>query len=593
MDPHSQQICWDFLERLINGQFIDCESFLASLEAESRHLLNEELQRLQADFKSDASKPNSSRTPAPNEALPESLPTLPFRFSANDTEGDSAETLALTGEAAAQSLKPGGMNIEPGSQWGAYLLEAAIGKGGMGLVYLGTHMRLQRPVALKFMRDAAHASKEDLARFEREAQAAALLSHRNIVTIYEYGQYDQVPFIAMEYVAGESLAGLLRREGMLDENLAAMLLRQIASAVGYAHDNGIIHRDLKPANILMDRGGVPRVADFGLARAEIDDAGLTATGMAVGTPSYMSPEQAGAGGKEVGKPSDIYSLGAIFYECLTGVPPFRAENPHLTLMQVIEEPVVPPRARVPTISRNAESICLKCLAKLPEKRYKNAYELIADIDRLLDNRTVSARPQSLLERMQYLVSERIAIVATLIALLLTMPVFLAIVWQNDPTSSALNAHQAAVAILSQKINAEPGQASWRLMRGEHQFELGKFTEAYSDVTAAAEQGGGDATKQSLLLGKCQWQRGDQRSALASFDQVLATDPTHIEAQYWRAQSLLNSERPMEAVQQLDRVIEMHPDYKLAYQLRSRAWELAGDQRKALQDKRTAQQLGGQ
>ncbi len=423
--------------------------------------------QLQPFLESDQTVVASSR---PLPSLTDAHPTVEFHPAATPSPAESLDTQVFTSNSMAGPRADAGAG--PSDLVGNYRLEEAIGKGGMGIVYRATHLKLDRTVALKLIRDNAQASADNLVRFEREARSAARLSHKNIVTVFEYGQQNDVPYIAMEYVAGESLAEKLKRDGPLSDKQAANWLRQIAVAIGYAHDNGIIHRDLKPANILIDNFGTPKVADFGLARAERDDIMLTATGVAVGTPSYMSPEQASAKGDEVGKPTDIYSLGAILYECLTGLPPFRGENKHLILMQVIDEPVVPPRVHNAKIGRDAEAICLKCLAKLPEKRYKNAYEFIADIDRLLDDQSVQARSHSMSERVQYFVREHIAILATVAVLLLTLPIFFVVMLSDYSSSSSNVNHTVAINLLSEQLHQDGAHADLWSSRGEHHYELG-------------------------------------------------------------------------------------------------------------------------
>jgi serine/threonine-protein kinase len=278
-----------------------------------------------------------------------------------------------------------------------YHVEGLLGYGGMGIVYLARHLKLNRPVALKMLRAGAYAGQQDLARFIREAEAVAALRHPNIVQVYEVGDLDGLPFYTMEFVEGGSLARELAGVPQ-SPHRAATVVATLAGAVQFAHTAGIIHRDLKPANILLTLDGTPKITDFGLARRVESGPEFTHTGVRLGTPSYMAPEQALGQRNGIGPAVDVYALGAILYEMLTGRPPFRAETAAETERQVItDEPVRPSRLN-PKIPRDLETICLKCLRKEPAKRYSSAQELADDLGRFLDGRPTLARPTSALER---------------------------------------------------------------------------------------------------------------------------------------------------------------------------------------------------
>ena len=272
-----------------------------------------------------------------------------------------------------------------------------LGRGGMGVVYRARDVRLNRPVALKMILAGVHAEEEDRSRFRREAEAIARLQHPGVVQIHEVGEHDGHPFFALEYCSG---GGLDRKlvAGPMQPPEAAALVEKIAHAVQAAHDAQVIHRDLKPANVLLTADGVPKVTDFGLAK-RLDDAGNTQSGAILGTPSYMAPEQASGRTKEIGPLSDVYSLGAILYECLTGRPPFRAATALDTVMQVVSaDPVAPTllNAKVPI---DLETICLKCLHKEPAKRYASAAELADDLRRFSRGEIVKARPTGRTEKV--------------------------------------------------------------------------------------------------------------------------------------------------------------------------------------------------
>jgi WD40 repeat protein len=240
------------------------------------------------------------------------------------------------------------------------------------------------------------ANDADVRRFRAEAEAAARLDHPGIVPVFEVGQHDGHQYFSMAFVEGQSLARKIV-EGLPSPRDAARLVQQIAEAVAYAHIEGVIHRDLKPANILIDTAGQPRLTDFGLAKRVEGDRDLTATGQILGTPSYMPPEQA-TGQRDVGPLADVYSLGAILYCLLTGRPPFQADNPLDTLMQVVHRDPVPPRQLNAAIPKDLETICLKCLEKDPRKRYASASDLAADLGRFLGGQPIAARPVGSAER---------------------------------------------------------------------------------------------------------------------------------------------------------------------------------------------------
>jgi tetratricopeptide (TPR) repeat protein len=347
--------------------------------------------------------------------------------AANPTDPDIDSSKTIPPDADAQQLllaqadtgRPGDSDktsARPAPVIAGYEILGELGRGGMAVVYKARQEGLNRLVALKMILSGSHAGQLEVARFRLEAEAVARLQHPNIVQIYEIGEADGFPFLSLEFVDGGSLTERLNGTP-LSLQVAAGLVQTLALAVHYAHQHGIVHRDLKPANILLSgEWGVesgesppgsrlliphsslptPKITDFGLAKPAKGDSGLTRSGTILGTPSYMAPEQAES--RSVGPPADIYALGAILYETLTGRPPFRAETHLDTIMQVITDEPVPPSRLNPKLSVDLETICLKCLEKEPQKRYESAKLLAEDLGRFLADEPILARPTGPLRR---------------------------------------------------------------------------------------------------------------------------------------------------------------------------------------------------
>jgi tetratricopeptide (TPR) repeat protein/WD40 repeat protein len=298
-----------------------------------------------------------------------------------------------------------------------YEILGELGRGGMGVVYRARQQGLNRLVALKMILAGEHAGSQHLARFRAEAEAVARLQHPNVVQVHEVGEQDGRPFFSMEFVEGGSLAGKLAGTPQ-PARPAAELVEVLARAIQAAHQRGIVHRDLKPANILLAADGTPKISDFGLAKKLDEAAGQTASGAILGTPSYMAPEQASGGKRPVGPAADVYALGAILYELLTGRPPFKAETTFDTLRQVLTEEPVPPRRLNGKVPRDLETICLKCLLKEPRKRYPSAAELADDLGHFLAGEPITARPVRVWEKGWKWARRRPAAALLLVAVLL-------------------------------------------------------------------------------------------------------------------------------------------------------------------------------
>jgi serine/threonine protein kinase len=279
-----------------------------------------------------------------------------------------------------------------------------LGEGGMGVVYRARQSKLDRLVALKVIRAGPHAGPQEVRRFRREAKAIAHLHHPNIVQVYQVGEQDGQAYLALELVGGGSLAERLHGTPLSTRRSAELTLA-LARAVQHAHEQGILHRDLKPANVLLAEDGTPKITDFGLAKRLDVAASLTPTGAILGTASYMAPEQADGLGKEVGPATDVYGLGAILYECLTGRPPFKGHTVLDTLEQVRQHDPVPPTALRPGLSPALETICLKCLEKDPRHRYGSARAFAHDLRCFLQGEPILTRsrslPEPLIETISY------------------------------------------------------------------------------------------------------------------------------------------------------------------------------------------------
>jgi WD40 repeat protein len=340
-----------------------------------------------------------------------------------------------------------------------YQIREVLGRGGMGIVYRAEQLRLSRSVALKMILAGSHASPRDLARFRHEAEAAARLTHVNIVQVYDVGESAGLPYFALEYISGGSLARHLHGDPQPIPATTGMI-EQLARAVDFAHRHGIVHRDLKPANVLLKfeepnptgnghsaahkpgsdtpldyERATPKIADFGLSKrvGEKD----TMTGELLGTPSYMAPEQATSRGQRVGPASDVYALGTILYEMLTGRPPFKGPTPLDTVLQVLHQDPVRPSSLRPGLPRDLETICLKCLEKEPRKRYERAIDLAEDLRRFRQGKPIVARPVNLLERTAKWARRRPAYASLAAGIVLVTALgFAGVTWQWREAASA-------------------------------------------------------------------------------------------------------------------------------------------------------------
>ncbi len=328
-----------------------------------------------------------------------------------------------------EALDQNGRRETPPPDIPGYAIQQMLGRGGMGVVYKARHEQLDRTVALKMLLAGAYVDPEMLERFRTEATAAARLQHPNIVQVFDVAEHEGLPLICQEYVDGGNLAE--RIDGTPQPlNATAEIVETLARAIDLAHRRGIVHRDLKPPNVLLTGDGVPKIADFGLAKQFHDDAGQTATGDVLGTPSYMAPEQASGKPQSIGPATDVYALGAILYEMLSGRPPFRGETSLDTVSQVLTDEPVPPGRLRPKLPRDLETICLKCLEKEPGRRYTGAGDLADELRRYLDDRPILARPVGSFGRLVKWAGRRPAVAAlTASIVLVTILGFAGVAWQ--------------------------------------------------------------------------------------------------------------------------------------------------------------------
>jgi hypothetical protein len=421
-------ICDRFESAWIGGQRPVLEEFLDQSSEGDRPVLLRELLRLEVEYRTkrgerlaveeyrqrfpcdaDLITDFVGGAPSPDTVLPGAEESSRQRIP---TDPNRTGPFAAAGLSAACGTQPLAVPfpVIPGHQ-----ILGVLGKGGMGIVYKARHLEFNPLVAIKMIRLENERDEEALARFLPEARAVARLQHPNIVQIHEICMNSASPYFSLEFVEGGSLDRKIAASGAQRPRAAAELVRKLALAVQHAHDRRTIHRDLKPANVLLTADGTPKITDFGLAKQLDQESGRTQNGAILGTPSYMAPEQAGGRTRDIGPAADVYALGAILYELLTGRPPFRAATPLDTLLQVVSEEPRPPSRLHPGVARDLETICLTCLQKDPRNRYVSAAALADDLQRFLDFCPIYARPTPVLRRLAKWTMRRPAL-AALIAL---------------------------------------------------------------------------------------------------------------------------------------------------------------------------------
>jgi tetratricopeptide (TPR) repeat protein/predicted Ser/Thr protein kinase len=560
-----ERICTQFEENWATGRRPAIAERLAEVPAEARGVLLVELLRVELAYRCRAGE-----TPQPQEyqerfpqhsellkaifttALPGVSPALstlppasplPFaevkttEFVGNTPRVSETPQLGQTPGEAPLTRRPEGSSdpgpvalvVVPGYQ----VLEV-LGKGGMGVVYKAMQVSLGRLVALKMILHAEHASPEEQRRFRAEAEAVARLQHPNIVQVYEVGESQGLPFFSLEYCGGGSLAQKLNGTPW-EARPAAELMETLAQAMHAAHAAGIVHRDLKPANVLLTAQGTPKITDFGLAK-RLDSQGQTRTGAVMGTPSYMAPEQA-SGQKDVGPTADVYALGAVLYELLTGRPPFRAATALDTLRQVVSDEPVPVRRLQPKVPKDLETVCHKCLEKDPKRRYGSAEALAEDLRRFQAGEPVVARPVGVAGRAVKWARRRPA-VAALLALvgLLAAGGLGGILWaygkalrEQKRTEEALAAESQARQGTRDALDEMSSQVieDWLSQRGQLEPAQRAFLEkALAKYEAfAAESGNTEEARRSvaaahLRVGDIRKKLGEHAAAEAAYRRAL-------------------------------------------------------------------------
>jgi hypothetical protein len=379
------RICKDFEEAWRREPCPNIDPFLREVPAAERHPFLQELILLDLEYR----RRNQCRCPVEDylQQFPELDPA--WLRDAWDCEGeDGTKRTMFLGSSEPERSQAGDTAVR---EWlgGKYEILEEIGRGGMGVVYRAHQSGVRRVVAIKMILGGEHTTAAALERFRIEAEAAARLRHDGIVQIFDLGTESGRPYLVMEYVPGGSLKSQLDGTPWPGPQ-AAELVERLARIIHAAHEKQIIHRDLKPANILLSPDGQIRITDFGLAKLMDESASLTLTGEVLGTPSYMAPEQARGERKEILPATDVYALGVILYELLTGRPPFKGATATETIMQVITEPPIPPRLLNPRVAQDLETICLQCLQKEPGRRYASALALAEDLARYRDHRPILA-----------------------------------------------------------------------------------------------------------------------------------------------------------------------------------------------------------
>ena len=504
---------------------------------------------------------------------------------------------------------------------GKYEIIREIARGGMGVVYEAKDPELNRTVALKTLLAGELADTQEIERFHREAQLTASFNHPGIVPIHEVGIQDNIHYLIMDYIDGMSLSEYVNKAKLPLRKVAKMIL-QIADALDYAHNMGVIHRDIKPGNILVDTSGKPLLTDFGLARQRESEQSLTMSGVALGTPSYMPPEQAEGKIREIDLRSDIYSLGAVFYELLAGRPPFSGTSLAETLQAVIHDPPVSLRKLVPGLPAAVDTICLKCLAKNKKHRYPNAKALMRDLERFLSGGTIRAKNSGSLGQLKLLIIKN-KLHAYMYGLLITLTILLAAIAghlgnrkanypatnsatppvASSPPAENIDQHKLArlqqqVQQLEDKLKLAGKERLGLLQKlGDAYITCGIFfanTRAWTESISMSSKAIAIAEELAPLTiprlfhaynnrGVMYYKKGMLPKALADFNKTIAIKSDYSYGYKHRGMIYLKQDKPAEALADFNKAIELAPQLATLYNERARAYLYLKQYQDAIKD----------
>ncbi len=361
----------------------------------------------------------------------------------------------------------------PDGAFAGYDVLSELGRGGMGIVYKAHHIELDRTVALKVIIAGEDASEPEIARFAREAQAAARMTHPNIVPVYDVGHVGQKHYFTMAFVEGKTLGDFVAAE-VPTLNQTVVVMRKVAAAINYAHERGVIHRDLKPGNVMVDELGEPHIMDFGLARGIQEESGLTRTGDVVGTPGYMSPEQAEGKAAELDERTDVWAMGVMLYELSAGQPPFAADSPMQMLMRILDTDPPGPQRISRKVPGDLDTIIMKCLDKDPERRYRTAGALADDLGRFLDGEAILAQPPSIAYRLGKKIARNKALSAAMLAALVALIAAGGIAWMLYGERVKSRARWGDPVVTEEFGGDSLDASTWELLEGEVDLREGRL-----------------------------------------------------------------------------------------------------------------------
>ena len=493
--------------------------------------------------------------------------------------GSSREARRRTPPAEPTPAVPVTRSDETPEVIGKYELREEIGRGGMGIVYRAYDRVLKRAVALKMINDPRRAGGKLLMRFTQEASIVARLHDPRLVPIFEVGSHQGKPYFVMELIEGQSLQRLLREEALPPRRVAE-IVREVALALKHAHENAVIHRDVKPENILIDSSGNPRLMDFGLAIDEETEERFTAPGAILGTPEYMSPEQAAGATTDLTEATDIYALGAILYHALVGKPPFQATEMHRVIYKVITLEPTPPRRLDPKIHQDLETITLRCLMKEPTRRYGSAEEVADELGRFLAGEPILARPQGSIERAWRRARRYRGFGIALFLLLVLLGMggaFFEDMRRRDLAKAAEQHEKDEARVKAEQARGRAGDVRAAIAEAESLILQGNLKRATEVATKAIELDP-TAAEAWAVRAACRSLNKDYDGALEDAARAIALDPNCYEAIYARAVVESNRRQP-EGITDATRMIELKPDDARGYQIRAAAhWnvhDLAG------------------